>query len=387
MSVHLNIWRRPDSRYFWIRGTIDGRPYARSTGTDCPEQAEEALADLKARSFRERVYGKKAVATFAQAVAAHLKDAQRSERDVTRIEKLLDFFKDTPLKDIGQHSLADAYAACLRPGCGPGGKLRGVFAPLRSILETAALHGLCERPKLKAPEVAPSPTTYLKPAEVARLIDAAPEYAKALFVSLFVCGPRASEAIDLEWPDVDLRGKRARIKQKQKMAKPFRDLDLPPVALAALKALPRREGAVFRPDKRGERAPKPGEWQGYRRTRGTGEKGEGDGGQFKKVWATACRNAGLPGAWREWTDMRSKRRRRWVPVHTPHDARHTWATWHYCIHKDLLRLKEDGGWSTTEMVERYAKVMPDAYRREAVDWLAGEPVAVAAAQRRHRKSA
>jgi integrase len=289
MPDNLNLWKRPDSKYWWIRGTVGGRPYAKSTGTADAQQAKEVLADIQVRCFRERVYGRKSVATFAQAVAAHLTDASRSERDKARISKLLDHFGDTSLKDIGQHSLAGAYKACLRPGCGPGGKLRGVFAPLRAVMETGALHGLCERPKLKAPQVPPAPTTYLKPSEVARLIDAAPEHARPLLVFLFACGPRSSEAIDLEWSDIDLRGKRACLRQKQKMARPVREVDLPPVALAALTSLPHREGAVFRPHKQGQRAAKSGEWQGYRRSRE-----EGEGGQFKKIWATASVKPGFP---------------------------------------------------------------------------------------------
>ena len=70
-----------------------------------------------------------------------------------------------------------------------------------------------------------------------------------------------------------------------------------------------------------------------------------------------------------------------MPVHTPHDARHTWATWHHAIHRDLLKLKEDGGWSTVTMVERYAKVMPDAYRADAEAWLAGKPAPAARTRR------
>ena len=43
---------------------------------------------------------------------------------------------------------------------------------------------------------------------------------------------------------------------------------------------------------------------------------------------------------------------------TPDHLRHTWASWHYAIHKDLLRLKVDGGWAKVDMVERYAHVVP-----------------------------
>jgi integrase len=382
MSASLKLTKRKGSTRWWVRGTVDGKRYEASAGTDCREQAEEFLADLKARTFRERVYGRKSVASFADAVAAHLSDAKRSKRDVLRIERLLLHFKETPLKDIDQGSLEGAYKACLRDGLstGPGGKLRGVLAPLRAVLRTAALHKLCEAPMLKAPKTAPAPTYFLKPEEVARLILAAPEHIRPLFIFLFATGARASEAIGLDWADVDLKGRRARLRQKQKMARPIRDADLPPVAVAALRSLPHRSGAVFRPDKRGEKAPPPGAWQGYKITRDTGDASDGEGGQFKKVWATACREAGLPGEWRIWTDKQGKERRQWVPEHTPHDARHTWATWHYCIRKDLLRLKADGGWSTITMVERYAKVMPDAYRDEAIAWLEGRAAMLCAAE-------
>ncbi len=46
--------------------------------------------------------------------------------------------------------------------------------------------------------------------------------------------------------------------------------------------------------------------------------------------------------------------RRWfVSEVTPHDLRHTWVSAQYCMHKDLLRLKHEGGWGTIQMVERY----------------------------------
>jgi integrase len=61
-----------------------------------------------------------------------------------------------------------------------------------------------------------------------------------------------------------------------------------------------------------------------------------------EVWAyaTGLRRAGLD------------------PDYTPHDLRHSWASWHYAVHKDLLRLKQDGGWSSVALVERYAHLMP-----------------------------
>ena len=32
------------------------------------------------------------------------------------------------------------------------------------------------------------------------------------------------------------------------------------------------------------------------------------------------------------------------PAITPHDLRHTWASWHYANHKDSMKLEVDGQW-------------------------------------------
>ena len=46
------------------------------------------------------------------------------------------------------------------------------------------------------------------------------------------------------------------------------------------------------------------------------------------------------------------------PELTPHDLRHTWASWHYALNRDLLALKIEGGWSSVALVERYAHLLP-----------------------------
>ena len=63
-------------------------------------------------------------------------------------------------------------------------------------------------------------------------------------------------------------------------------------------------------------------------------------GQIKTGFKNALRRAGLDPSFR------------------PHDCRHTWASWHYALHKDLLMLKAEGGWKTIDMVERYAHLLP-----------------------------
>ena len=78
------------------------------------------------------------------------------------------------------------------------------------------------------------------------------------------------------------------------------------------------------------------------------------GGQIRSAWATACRRAGLlnPIHDEKGNGIGVK------PSITPHDLRHTWASWFYAVTKDPLLLRDEGGWSTLSMVERYAHLMP-----------------------------
>ena len=41
------------------------------------------------------------------------------------------------------------------------------------------------------------------------------------------------------------------------------------------------------------------------------------------------------------------------PADHPHGLRHTWASWHYATHRDPLLLRQEGGWSSLAVVERY----------------------------------
>jgi len=135
---------------------------------------------------------------------------------------------------------------------------------------------------------------------------------------------RMAEALELDWQDVDLVGARAILRADQTKGKKRRNVTLPPRLITTLANLQHREGAVIRrPD---------GIPYADRRREG--------GGQIKTAPKATLRRAGLD------------------PSLTPHDLRHTWASWHYAVHRDLLALKVAGGWSSVELVERYAHPPP-----------------------------
>jgi integrase len=134
-----------------------------------------------------------------------------------------------------------------------------------------------------------------------------------------------AEAIELEWRDVDLTGARV-IFWRTKSGEPRRAF-LPPAVVAALVSLPDRDGRVFR-------------WKGG----DYADRGRQMGGHIKTAWKGAIRRAGLD------------------PAVTPHDLRHTWASWHYAVNRDLLALKVEGGWSSVTLVERYAHLLPAGHK-------------------------
>jgi len=194
-------------------------------------------------------------------------------------------------------------------------------------------------------------TNYLLPAEMRRLVMAAAPHLKPLLIFLVGTGARMGEALELQWRDVDLVGARAtfwgtRINaegQKRRGTKggKRRVARLPPVVVQALAALPHRDGTVFRwqtktPVRPGMAPPRVSEYA---------DKDRQGGGQIKTAWNGALRRAGL--------DVNDG-----YPRLTPHDLRHTWASWHYAVHKDLLLLKKEGGWSSVTLVERYAHLLP-----------------------------
>lgn len=360
--MSLKVIKRPGTATLYVSGSVAGSRVRESTGTSDPRRAEIYRAKREAELWDRSVHGARAVVTFAAAARSYLETDARSRTTGILVGRLILHFGTTPLGKIDQDAVDAAYRAILTPKAGNATKLRGVLTPLKAILEHAAIRKWCDRPAFETPSQKKAVTGFLRPAEATALVQAAAEHLRPLLVFLIGTGVRMSEALELEWDKVDLRGARAVVWQKQGNE---RQVDLPPVVVASLAALPHREGRLFRPPPRLVR--NRFIWpEAYHDTGRTG------GGQIKAAWAGACRRAGLPGDWRIWTPKGQKRpKKQWVPAITPHDLRHTWASWHYAVHRDLLRLKVEGGWGTVTMTERYAHLMPAAYADEARAWWAG----------------
>lgn len=352
------------SPLLYIRGTVRGKAVFESTGTADPKQAEGYRIKREQEIYDGRVHGKRQASTFADIVRSYLEFEERSEATKAYVQKLFDHFEHTPLDEINQDAADEACRKLLTKDAKASTKIRAVYTPLTAIMKHGAERQKCHLPMFKKPKVKKTRKLFLLPDEANALIDAAAPHLRPLLTFLIGTGVRMGEALELEWKDVDLRGARAVVRQKQG---DFRYLDLCPRIIATLVAQPTKTGHVFRtPEVKNKDGKVVRKAVAYGKTRMRG-------GQIKTGWASACRKAGLAGTWREWTNKKGKACKAFVPDYTPHSMRHTWASWDYCVHHDLIGLQVRGGWGTIGMVAHYAKMMSDTYRDDVLAWRAGGP--------------
>jgi integrase len=312
---------------FTITGSVAGqRVRARAQSLDAKLARDEAIALEKEICFNAWHGERRGVRSFSEAVLKYYEAQPPNEATKARYRRILHVLGDKKLGDIDQDTVTLLRGKLLRPDHRPATVTREIVSPLRAVLKLAQERDWCTAPKFRTHKEVEGRTLYLLPDEAERLIAAA-GHLRPLVVFLLSTGARMGEAIYLDWDDraIDLSGGQVIFFADQTKAGKRRITELPPRAVAELANLPHREGAVFR---RPDGLP-------YIDRRGR------YGGQIKTAFKATVRRAGLN------------------PAITPHILRHTWATWHYALHRDPLLLKQEGGWSTLALVERYAKLMPN----------------------------
>lgn len=331
----LTVAIRKDTGTLWITGTVKAAGSKRGVrvrqraGTDNRTLAEEEAAGLEREILRNHHLGLKPLERgFAEAVKSYLRAEDRSAGTAMLVDRWLRHFRDRKLHTITQDVVDAARDKILRPGASDA-TWRKTVAILAAVMNHAARRKWCEAPSFDLPRESQGRTRFLLPAEYERLHDAAPRHLKPLLTYLICTGSRLGETLALDWSQVDLSGRRVNVWGDQTKAGRRRVVDLPPAAVRALAGLAHREGRVFLTHK----------GQIYHDSEG------GYGGQIKSAWRTMLRRSGLAGF-------------------TPHDLRHTWATWWYALTPDPFRLQQAGGWSSVELVARYAHLLPAGHEAE-----------------------
>lgn len=309
----LKLTRRHGSPCWYIRGSIRGIRVDESTGVDDRKAAEEVLIKRGAEIQHRAIHGDSASRTFGEAALNYLE----AGGELDHLAPILKLIGRKKLGAIGQAEI-DAVAEKLFPEAAGSTRNRKVYTPISAVLHHAARKKWCVKPVIARPEQPRGRVRWITYDEAETLIAAAGEHLRPLIIFLLCTGARISEALYLDWRFVDLqRGHVIFVDTKNDER---RGVPLHPLSIAALANLKRKHGAVFRrPD-----------GEPYR------EREDG-GGMLKTAWGGMLKRASM-------TDF------------TPHDCRHTWATWHYAENRDIPALMELGGWKSVEMVMRYAHV-------------------------------
>lgn len=321
----LTLKRRHGSPNWYLRGTVRGISVDESTSTGDRKAAEEVRAVREAELLKRSVHGDSATRTFAEAALSYMEAGGEG----VHLAPILKVIGTKPLAAIGQAEI-DALAKRLKPKGAPSTVNRHIHTPVAAVLHHAARKRWCEKPVIARPKEPRGRIRWVTHDEADRMIQAAAPHLRPLVVFLFSTGARISEALYLDWRNVDLE--RAHVEFIDTKNGEARGVPLHPRAVAALSTLPHRQGAVFRRSLPRQTA------SGKMTPLGEPyEEREGGGGQIKTAWRGMLKRAGIEDF-------------------SPHDCRHTWATWHYRANRDLTALMELGGWKSAAMVMRYAHV-------------------------------
>jgi integrase len=182
-----------------IRGSyLHVKRLHQSTGTPDEKIAKRILAKVK-RDIERGAYADPAAPTFAGAVISYV----QAGGETRFLGALNEHFRNTPLIEITRANVDEA-AIKLYPDASPATRNRQVYSAVSAVLRHAGIKTGLNRPKGGR---GVARTTWLQPEQAFALLAAA-EASNARFGALctflLYTGCRLSEALALQWSDIDL---------------------------------------------------------------------------------------------------------------------------------------------------------------------------------------
>ncbi|MEX1670337.1 tyrosine-type recombinase/integrase [Zhongshania guokunii] len=315
----MSLYKR--GKVWWVKLTspADERIY-RSTGIEDKEQAQEYHDRLKVQLWRIHRLGEKPRRTWQDAVVRWVGSTDHKadhEKDLGKLKWLDRFLGNKWLDEIDADLIAKI-AQTKKAESSPSTANR-YLALIRAILRAARDDwAWVERvPRVRLFPESKKRIRWISRDEAAKLIAELPPHLADMARFTLATGLRQRNVSYLRWDQVDTSRRVAWIHADQSKSRKAIAVPLNSDALEVLK------------------------------------KRRGDGGDYvftfqgkpvdrtsTKAWAAAKKRAGIDDF-------------RW------HDLRHTWASWHVQSGTSLQELQELGGWSTVDMVLRYAHLAAD----------------------------
>lgn len=310
----MAIYKRGE--VYWVSFTNPaGQRIRRSAGSSDRQAAQEYHDRLKAEQWRIHKLGDKPRRTWQEAVVRWLKDTDEKAdhlKDVGKLRWLDQFFGGLYLDEIDRE-LIDHMSHTKKAEASASTANR-YLALVRAILKMAKdeWEWVEHIPKVRLFREPKKRVRWIDREEAATLLSELPEHLADMAAFTLATGLRQRNVSYLKWDQVDMARGMAWIHADQSKSRKAIAVPLISDALAILrKRLGRHPVYVFT------------------------YKGEPVDRTSTKAWKKALARAGIQDF-------------RW------HDLRHTWASWHVQSGTSLQELLELGGWSSYEMVLRYA---------------------------------
>lgn len=310
----MSLRKRGDT--WWVDFTApNGERIRCSAGTSDKVLAQEYHDKLKADSWRIHRLGEKPDYTWQEAVVKWLREKSHKaslDKDRTVFRWVDPYLHGKRLRDINRDLLWQILEA--KAAESTRANANRYMAVIRALLRRARDEWEWVENVPKAPmySVSSKRIRWLTPEQADKLLSLLPPHQEAMARFGLATGLRQRNVCRLQWSDVDLKRRCCWVHADQAKARRAIPVPLNVVAMDVL----------------------------------AGQAGQHDDFVFvfkgQPVWQVNTK------AWRRAVKAAGLEDFRW------HDLRHTWASWHVQAGTPLHVLQEMGGWSTMEMVQRYA---------------------------------
>ena len=318
----MSLYKRKGSPHWWVRFTHNGRRVQQSAGTADRNKAQEFHDQLRSSLWEQDRLGVKPSRTWNEAVVRWLDETRHKAThagDINKLRWLDPHLRGVALAKITRDMLMNIAEKKAREAS--GATANRYLALVRAILRKAAheWEWIDRVPKVRMFREAKRRVRWLTHEEAARLINELPEHKAEMVRFALATELRQANVGRLEWSQIDMQRHVAWIHADQAKARKAIAVPLNDDAVAVIRR------------------------------------------QIGKHQIRVFTFAGKPVRQVNTLAFRQALRRAGIANFRWHDLRHTWASWHVQAGTTLYELQELGGWSSAEMVRRYAHLSPETH--------------------------
>ena len=219
----MSLYKRKDSRFWWVKIAHNGRTIQRSAGTSDKAKAQEYHDKLTASLWDQDRLGIKPRRTWNETVVRYLAETTHKASQVsdkTHLRWLDRFLNGVTLDAINRGVLDKIMAARMAEGV-RNSSVNRVMEVVRVVLRKAAYEWewLDRVPRVRMLPEAKRRIRWITQDEAGRLIAALPEHLAAMVRFSLETGLRRANVTGLEWSQVDLARRTAWIHPDQAKAR------------------------------------------------------------------------------------------------------------------------------------------------------------------------